>query len=319
MSNNQAAETRSLDPGKFRDPDVTAKGEKRAVVALTRLGTVWFNTGSLCNLSCHGCYMESGPTNDRLVYLTADEVAGYLDEIVAETLPVDEIGFTGGEPFMNKQFLPMLADTLDRGFRALVLTNAMEPFWRRRNALVDLKGRYGNHLTFRVSIDHHTRAKHELTRGERSWDRVLDSVKWLAENEFQLSIAGRTCWSEDEDATRKGYADLFARIGILIDAHDPERLVLFPEMDETVDVPEITTNCWDILGVAPDSMMCATQRMVIKRKGAEHPVVVPCTLLPYDPRFELGHDLVDSAQAVKLNHPHCATFCVLGGGACSAG
>ena len=32
---------------KFRDPLVTAKGEERAVVALTRLHTVWFNTGSL--------------------------------------------------------------------------------------------------------------------------------------------------------------------------------------------------------------------------------------------------------------------------------
>jgi hypothetical protein len=90
-------------------------------------------------------------------------------------------------------------------------------------------------------------------------------------------------------------------------------------MDAVADVPEITTDCWDILVVARDSPMCATSRMVIKRNGAEHPVVVPCTLLPYDAQFDLGRDLTGSAGAVNLNHPHCARFCVLGGGSCSVG
>ena len=46
-------------------------------------------------------------------------------------------------------------------------------------------------------------------------------------------------------------------------------------------------------------------------------VVVPCTLLPYDPTFEMGTTLASAAGVVKLNHPHCAKFCVLGGGSCS--
>jgi hypothetical protein len=63
--------------------------------------------------------------------------------------------------------------------------------------------------------------------------------------------------------------------------------------------------------------MCATTRMVVKRKGAERPAVLACTLLAYDQRFELGSTLVESARPVSLNHPHCAKFCVLGGAACS--
>ena len=47
--------------------------------------------------------------------------------------------------------------------------------------------------------------------------------------------------------------------------------------------------------------------------------VIACTLLPYDPRFDLGPTLEGASGAVALNHPHCAKFCVLGGGACSAG
>ena len=61
-------------------------------------------------------------------------------------------------------------------------------------------------------------------------------------------------------------------------------------MDENVDVPEITTACWDILNVPPTSVMCASSRMVVKRRGAEKPAVLACTLLPYDAEFELGHD-----------------------------
>jgi hypothetical protein len=93
--------------------------------------------------------------------------------------------------------------------------------------------------------------------------------------------------------------------------------VLFPEMDAAVDVPEITEACWGILHVSPDAMMCATSRMVVKRKGAARPVVLPCTLLPYDEQFEMGPTLAGAQGKVKLNHPHCAKFCVLGGGSCS--
>ena len=63
-----------LDPRKFRDPLVTAAGERRAQVALKSLDTLWFNTGTLCNLTCRHCYIESSPKNDRLVYLSAAEV-----------------------------------------------------------------------------------------------------------------------------------------------------------------------------------------------------------------------------------------------------
>jgi hypothetical protein len=74
-------------------------------------------------------------------------------------------------------------------------------------------------------------------------------------------------------------------------------------------------------------VMCASSRMVVKRKGAARPVVLPCTLLPYDEAFEMGTTLAEAARAdggmfgggaVKLCHPHCAKFCVLGGGSCSA-
>jgi len=90
-------------------------------------------------------------------------------------------------------------------------------------------------------------------------------------------------------------------------------------MDATRDVPEITEACWGILKKSPDSVMCASARMVVKRKGVAVPAVLACTLLPYDPRFELGTTLAEASGVVALNHPHCAAFCVLGGASCSRG
>ena len=308
-----------LDPSKFQDPFVTAKGEKRAHVALKALETLWFNTGTLCNLTCQHCYIESSPKNDRLVYLTAAEVAEYLDEVDAGALPTSLIGFTGGEPFMNPELPAMLEEVLARDLAALVLTNAMKPMAKCRPALLRLRDRYGERLTIRVSIDHYGRQVHELERGRRSWQPTIDGLVWLARNGFSLHVASRRLSGESEAAIRSGFASLFAELGVAIDTNDPVALMVFPEMDSAADVPEITEACWGILGKSPESVMCATSRMVVKRKGAAHPTVIACTLLPYDPRSELDRTLAEAGVAVPLNHQHCAKFCVLGGGACSRG
>ncbi|GAA3996888.1 radical SAM protein [Sphingomonas humi] len=302
-----------LDPAKFRDPCVTARGEPRARVALTRLETLWINTGTLCNLACRTCYIESSPRNDALVYISLAEAEAFLDQ--AQEVGTREIGFTGGEPFMNPDMIPMIDAALGRGFEVLVLTNAMRPMRRFDEALLRLRG---DRLTVRVSLDHYSQAVHEAERGPDTWDKAIAGCRWLSDNGFRLAIAGRQLPGESLDDARAGYAELFAREGLQVDAGDPAALVLFPEMDAAADVPEITEACWGILGKSPASIMCATSRMVVKRKGEEHPVVAACTLIPYDPQFTLGETLVEASRPVLLNHPHCARFCVLGGASCSA-
>jgi len=306
-----------LDPRKFRDPLVTVNGERRAHVALKSLETLWFNTGTLCNLTCQNCYIESSPKNDRLAYLSAAEVRRYLDEIETLGLGTSLIGFTGGEPFMNRDLPAMLEDVLARRLGAIVLTNAMKPMHHKKHALLALRGRYGNRLTLRVSLDHYGAAVHDLERGKRSWGPTIDGLKWLAENGFSINVASRFLSGESEAALRDGFRRLFADLDIPLDADDPVALTIFPEMDAAVDVPEITEACWGILHKSPDTVMCATSRMVVKHKGAATPSVVACTLLPYDPLWDLGPSLAGASRSVPLNHPHCAKFCVLGGAACS--
>ena len=304
----------------FSDPSWTAKGEPRAAVPLDRLETLWFNTGTLCNIECVGCYIESSPTNDRLVYISAAEVAAYLDEIERAGLDVREIGFTGGEPFMNPEMNAMIEACLDRGFEVLVLTNAMAPMMRRhvREPLGALIARHGDRLTLRVSLDHHAAAAHDELRGAGAFEKSLIGLRWLRDQGARLAVAGRSLWGESDAEARAGFAALFEAERLEIDAADPATCVLFPEMDETVATPEITTACWDILGKSPGDVMCASSRMVVKRRGAAAPVVLACTLLPYDAAFELGSTLEEASGEVALNHPHCSKFCVLGGASCSA-
>ena len=312
--------TEQVNSGKFTDPATTATGQPRATVALKNPETLWFNTGTLCNITCANCYIESSPSNDRLVYITPQEVRDYLDQIELRKWPVREIGFTGGEPYMNPEMNAMARAALERGYNVLILTNAMRPMMRKsvRAGLRALAEEFGDKLTLRISVDHWSEALHDKERGAGAYGHTLTGMKWLRDAGIRMAVAGRSMWHESEAQARAGYAAFYASHGFDIDATDPGQTVLFPEMDEQVEVPEITTKCWETLGKSPDSVMCSSSRMVVKRRGADTPTVLACTLLPYSPEFELGQTLAEAERDVALNHPHCAKFCVLGGASCSA-
>lgn len=301
---------------KFSNPHKTATGEDRAFVALKALKTLWFNTGTLCNIQCANCYIESSPTNDRLVYLTLDDVRPFVEEIAADRLPVEQLAFTGGEPFMNPQMIDILTLSLEAGFEVLVLTNAMQPLMRPKvqAGLLALHKRFADKIIMRVSLDSYDRALHDTEREAGAFDRALVGLQWLSLNGFRLHIAGRQ-WGEADKVN--GYEKLLSAHNIKLDTLSEQALMFFTEMDGDESVPEITTQCWDTLKVDPNDMMCASSRMVVKYKGEARARLTPCTLLPYEKEFVLGKTLADSNKKVYLNHRHCAKFCVLGGSSCA--
>lgn len=287
-----------------------------AVVALERLETLWFNTGTLCNLACAGCYIESSPRNDRLAYFSLAEFNRLLDEAGA-IKSLREIGFTGGEPFMNPDILAMIEGALQRGYRTLVLTNAMLPMQHHFRALETLHANHGAQLAVRVSLDHFTAAGHEALRGPRSWQPALAGLRALFAAGFTPSIAARFDPAiEDEATTRAGFAGLFAEMSFDIDAFNPDHLVLFAEMDKPVTVSGVSAAAWRALHPRGADAMCRTSRMAVQRKGADQASIVACTLLPYEHRFELGNTLAEAGRSVSLDHPHCAQFCVFGYSSC---
>ena len=299
---------------KFENKNLTADNKTRAFIESKKLKTLWFNTGTLCNLTCKNCYIESSPKNDRLAYLSFHEFKVFVNESIQNEMGTEEIGFTGGEPFMNKDILKMIKYSLDNGFKTLVLTNAMKPMMNNRKNLNKL-----NHLnlSIRVSIDHYNKDKHEQIRGPNSWEPMIEGLKWLSENKFNYCLATRLMWDEDEETTRKNFKKFVDQYQLILDVENKSQLVTFAEMDEKQDTPEITTECWDILNKNPDTIMCSTSRMIVKKKGDENPSVIACTLLPYKQEFDLGDTLKESMKKIYLNHPHCSKFCVLGGSSCS--
>lgn len=309
----------TVNSGKFEDSHLTAKGEARARVALSDPETLWFNTGTLCNIECVNCYIESSPRNDRLAYIKKDEVADFLGQLEERNWGVREIGFTGGEPFMNPQMIEILEISLTAGYDVLVLTNAMRPMMRPKmqHGLSRLNKEHPGKLTLRVSLDHWSQKLHDDERGSGSYQATLEGMRWIRDMRIKMTVAGRSAWHESDASAREGYAKLYCENDFHIDPQDPGETVLFPEMDLSVEVPEITTACWDLLDKDPKDVMCSSSRMVVKRKGAARPAVVACTLLPYSPEFELGETLAEAEGDVALNHPHCAKFCVLGGASCS--
>lgn len=293
--------------------------EPPAEAEFAGLETLWFNTGTLCNIACTGCYIDSSPRNDHLVYLARAEFDRFLAEAQASHPGLREIGFTGGEPFLNRDLPGMLAGALDAGYRVLVLTNAMKPMQRQQAALRDLRARHGDRLGFRVSLDHFTAEGHEAVRGPGSFAPAMAGLAWLAQQGFPLSVAARLPARSAEAALRDGFAALFAAHGLRIDAGDPLQLVLFPELADPTPLPRIGRTAWRALQGAGRRVMCESARMVVHRKGEAAPRVVACTLLPDAPGFDLGGTLAEAGRAVELSHPHCARFCVFGGASCAPG
>jgi hypothetical protein len=272
--------------------------EAAPVVELARLETIWVNTGTLCNLACTQCFMHSSPTNDSLAYVS---LASFNELLAQAPGGLAEIGFTGGEPFMNPEIMDMLEAALAAGKRVLVLTNAMRPMQRHAAALTCLIAGHPGRLAIRVSLDHYLPDRHDALRGQNSFAPTIDGLKFLAKAGARISVAARTPWGETAAMMQAGFARLFAAHGLPI-----EDLTLFPEIDLCSPAPPVTAA---MVAAAPP-VMCQSSRMAVQRKGSSDISFAPCTLLP-------DRDLAAWDDPITLDHPHCSRFCVYGGASCA--
>ena len=290
-------------------------GKPRASVKLNSLETLWFNTGTLCNLKCQGCYIESSPYNNSLEYIKFEEVKNYIDEIITNNMQTSLIGFTGGEPFMNPNIIKILKYVLNSGFKTLVLTNGMRPIKLKFKEILNLP--FLNNMKIRVSIDHFLKPLHEKIRGKNTWDELIENIVWLKNNNITLDIASRLEDGENEIEKREGFKSLFKKMGISINSHDQKALVLFPPMNIDKPATEITQDCWRTLNKKPNDLMCSNSRMIVKKKGEKKTKVLACTLITKDKNFDLGNTLMQSNKTITLCHPFCSQFCFLGNSSCN--
>ena len=290
----------------------TPDGDARGFIQAHRLRELWFHTGTACNLACNFCLEGSKPGDTRLGLTTLDDVRPYIDE--ALTLGVEQFSFTGGEPFVARDFVKILS--LAASHRpCLVLTNATEALQQRLAALEPLVAA-PNRVSFRISIDYSDEDRHDAGRGKGNFAKAIAGLVKLHAMGFAVSVARHMAPGEDKDAVERKYASLFKAHGLAQDL----AIVAFPDFalpGSSPDVPDVTTACMTEHQTSEtrEQFMCAFSRMVVKRDGKMR--VYACTLVDDDPDYDLGADLAGSiAERISMKHHRCYT-CFAYGASCS--
>lgn len=292
----------------------TPAGQPRGYIESQALVELWFHTGTNCNLACPFCLEGSKPRDNRIEFLTLEDVKPFVAE--ALELGVTKFSFTGGEPFVNPSFMQILGYALEHR-PCFVLTNGTAPLLNRMAQVVRFKEK-PNPLSFRISLDHPNPARHDEARGKGSFRKAIRALSLLHTEGFGVSIARLMEPGEDSETIDGSYAPLLCEAGLPADL----RIVKFPDLlrpGSIANVPNVTEKCITTYTTAERRalFMCGFSRMIVKKDGRLG--VYACTLVDDDEDFDLGGTLRESLDVrIRLKHHRCYS-CFACGSTCSEG
>jgi len=297
-----------------RGPDwaTTPDGEPRGYIDPHTLDELWFHTGTACNLSCPFCLEGSTPGDTRLDRITLADVQPLLDEAVQ--MGVQQFSFTGGEPFVVKDFVNILAYAASLR-PCLVLTNGTDVVLKRLHHIQRLVG--SKHpISFRISIDWPDADRHDAGRGAGNFAKAFEGMRELHRMGFHVSLARQMEADEDTAAVEDRYRELLAQFRLPADT----RIVPFPDFDipySHPDVPNVTEDCMTRhqTEASRREFMCAFSKMIVKKNGEMR--VYACTLVDDDADYDLGGSLAEAlGQRIRMRHHRCYQ-CFAFGSSCS--
>lgn len=284
---------------------------KAPFVPLHSLDALWFQAGgTVCNLWCTHCFISCSPKNHTFEFMSRSQVRKYLDE--SAQYGVKEYYFTGGEPFMNRDLLDILADTLGLG-PASVLSNGILISPKVAHRLRELADHSIYSLELRISLDGFTEFTNDVIRGEGSFRKALTGVKNLVEEGFLPIITCMQSWEDGENETvLEGFKDMLRGIG-----YTRPRLKIIPPLrlgrealryrgytEGEFITPEMMN------GYDDRQLLCTTSRIVTDRG------IYVCPILVEKPDAKLGDTLAESFVPYALRHQACYS-CYLAGAICS--
>lgn len=291
---------------------ITPEGEPRGFIQPHALSELWFHTGSACNLACPFCLEGSAPGDRRIQRVRLADLAPFIDE--AEALGVRRLSFTGGEPFLVRDIMRILARALDVA-PALVLTNGVDALPRRLAQLRALKDK-PHALSLRVSLDFPDAARHDAGRSRGSFAQACQTLQHLHAEGFGVSVACLRTAQESAESNERRFRTLFVDLGLPSDLN----LVAFPDFGrpgQARTVPAVTRSCMSTYQseASRREFMCAYSKMVVKIDGRMR--VYACTLVDDDPAYDQGGTLAASlGRRVMLRHHRCYA-CFKFGASCS--
>ena len=247
------------------------------------------------------CFISCSPKNDSFGFLSLETVEQMLSESVRHG--VKEYYFTGGEPFLNREMVPILVKTLEYG-PATVLTNGtvLKDQWLQTLRNAEATSLYS--LEFRVSIDGPTPEINDPIRGERTFERAMQGVGRLVEYGFLPIITMTRTWDEHEDEPiLRAFRDVLAEQGC-----SRPRLKVLPRLKIGAE-EQRTCGYTQHERVTPEMMadydasqlICSHSRIVTDRG------VSVCPILIDSPDARMGDALADAATAYPLRHGACYT------------
>lgn len=272
------------------------------LVELAHLDDLWFQVGgTLCNLECRHCFISCSPHNRTFGFLDLKTIRRALDESAG--LGVKEYYFTGGEPFLNPDMVPILELTLSYG-PATVLTNGtvFKEDWLARLSQAEAASPYS--LEFRVSIDGFTAADNDPVRGAGTFDRALRGVRQLVAHGFlPIITVTRTRDDVDDVSLLEGFVSLLRAQG-----YDRPRVKILPTLRIGAEAErqrgyraEERVTSEMMAGFDQTKLVCQHSRVVTDRG------VYVCPILIEAPDARLGDTLQDAARPYPLRHHACHT------------
>lgn len=283
-----------------------------ARVRLRALDALWFQVaGTVCNLRCSHCFISCSPDNDTFWFLGREDVRASLEASVQ--LGVKEYYFTGGEPFMNRDMLGILEDTLRIG-PATVLTNGTLLPDRTVDALARLAEASAYTLELRVSLDGVTAASNDAIRGQGAFARALEGVGRLAAAGFLPIITAMQTWPDAEtDRVLDAFRGLLAEVGC-----DRPRLKILPPLrigaEAQRDRPYEDAERVDreMMKDYPEELLLCSSARLVTASG-----VWACPILLDYSSARLGDTLEEAVAApAELAEQACYT-CWVNGAICS--
>jgi molybdenum cofactor biosynthesis enzyme MoaA len=290
----------------------TKTGAPRGYIDLHALNELWFHTGTACNLACPFCLEGSSPGDNRLNRITLSDVEALMLE--AASLNVEQFSFTGGEPFIVKDFIEILRFASDLK-PCLILTNGTDPLLQRLHQIAPLINQ-PHPVNFRISIDWPDEHRHDEGRGKGTFQQSLQAITKLQKLGFNVSLARQMETNENKAEIDKHFQQLVQDAGYQGDI----RIVAFPDFalpGNKPTVPDITEDCMTRYQTEEtrQAFMCSFSKMVIKKNGRMR--VYACTLVDDDEQYDQGANLKAALdERTMLTHHRCYS-CFAFGSSCS--
>lgn len=268
------------------------------------LRSLWLQLpGTRCNLACQHCFNASGPRDPWLAPLDAAVVRRAIAE--AETLGVREFYFTGGEPFVHPDLLPLLEAALAVA-PTTVLTNGVLIDAPTADRLAAIAAASPYSLELRISLDGATAEENDAVRGRGTFVRALAAIRRLADRGLYPIVTA---------TAPAGSTALYERLRArLVEAGvDRPRIKLLPMLpvgraDGCRPTRHLTVD--DLDGFDTAGLPCASSRVVAA--GG----VYACPILAGLPGARLGTSLAEAMGDAVLYHTACSA-CYETGLSCS--